>query len=89
MRRKRPDVLKGVNLQIPKGKIFAIVGGNGTGKSTTLKSTCNICKPYGAGFNRREENRQIQVVRIVQGKSGYAAAGPSELVRKKDGERRS
>ena len=40
------DVLKGVNLQIPKGKIFAIVGGNGTGKSTTLKSICNICKPY-------------------------------------------
>lgn len=41
-----PDVLKGVNLNIPKDKIFAIVGGNGTGKSTTLKSICNICKPY-------------------------------------------
>ena len=44
--KEAPDVLKGVNLQIPKGKIFAIVGGNGTGKSTTLKSICNICKPY-------------------------------------------
>lgn len=41
-----PDVLKGVNLEVPKGTLFAIVGGNGTGKSTTLKSICNICKPY-------------------------------------------
>ena len=44
--KEAPDVLKGVNLQVPKEKIFAIVGGNGTGKSTTLKSICNICKPY-------------------------------------------
>ena len=41
-----PDVLRGVSLNVPKGSIFAIVGGNGTGKSTTLKSICNICRPY-------------------------------------------
>lgn len=41
-----PDVLKGVSLNVPKESIFAIVGGNGTGKSTTLKAICNICKPY-------------------------------------------
>ena len=40
------DILRGVNLDIPKGSISAIVGGNGTGKSTTLKSICGICKPY-------------------------------------------
>ena len=41
-----PDILKGVNLQIPKESLFAIVGGNGTGKSTLLKTICNICRPY-------------------------------------------
>lgn len=41
-----PDVLKGVNLQVPKQSIFALVGGNGTGKSTTLKAICNVCRPY-------------------------------------------
>ena len=41
-----PDILKGVSFQVPKEKVFAIVGGNGTGKSTTLKSICHICKPY-------------------------------------------
>lgn len=41
-----PDVLRGVSFDVPKGSLFAIVGGNGTGKSTTLKSLCGICKPY-------------------------------------------
>ncbi len=41
-----PDVLKGVSFDVQKESIFAIVGGNGTGKSTTLKTICNITKPY-------------------------------------------
>ncbi len=40
------DILRGVNFGVPKGKISALLGGNGTGKSTTLKAICNICKPY-------------------------------------------
>lgn len=40
------DVLKGVSLKVSEGQIYAIVGGNGTGKSTTLKSICGICRPY-------------------------------------------
>ena len=44
--KEAPDVLKGVNLKVPKESIFAIVGGNGIGKSTTLKAICNICRPY-------------------------------------------
>ena len=41
-----PDILRGVSLDVPTGTISAIVGGNGAGKSTTLKSICGICKPY-------------------------------------------
>ena len=41
-----PDVLRGVCAEIPKGSLCAIVGGNGAGKSTTLKAICGICKPY-------------------------------------------
>ncbi len=41
-----PDILKGVTLSVERGKVFAIVGGNGTGKSTTVKSLCGIVKPY-------------------------------------------
>ena len=41
-----PDVLQGLSVCVPTGSLFAIVGGNGTGKSTTLKTVCGICKPY-------------------------------------------
>ena len=41
-----PDVLKGVVLRIPQKTLFAVVGGNGTGKSTLLKTICNTCRPY-------------------------------------------
>ena len=41
-----PDILQGTDFAVPEGKIFAIVGGNGAGKSTTLKAICGICKPY-------------------------------------------
>ena len=35
-------VLKGVSLQVPKGKVVALLGANGAGKSTTLKAISNI-----------------------------------------------
>ena len=44
--RNEEDVLRGVSLTVPKGSLFAIVGGNGAGKSTTLKALCGVCKPY-------------------------------------------
>ncbi len=44
--RNSPDVLKGLNLSVPQGALYAVVGGNGTGKSTMLKAICGICKPY-------------------------------------------
>ena len=37
-------VLKGVSLQVPKGKIVALLGGNGAGKSTTLKAVSTLLK---------------------------------------------
>ena len=41
-----PDVLKGLSLKLRKGEIFSIVGGNGTGKSTTLKCISTALRPY-------------------------------------------
>ena len=37
-------VLKGVSLSVPKGGITALLGGNGAGKSTTLKSISNLLR---------------------------------------------
>ena len=35
-------VLKGVSLDVPEGKIVALLGANGAGKSTTLKAISNL-----------------------------------------------
>jgi branched-chain amino acid transport system ATP-binding protein len=35
-------VLKGVSLEVPKGKIVALLGATGAGKSTTLKTISNL-----------------------------------------------
>ncbi|MCK9984010.1 MAG: branched-chain amino acid transport system ATP-binding protein [Azoarcus sp.] len=37
-------VLKGVSLQVPEGRIVAILGGNGAGKTTTLRAVSNLLK---------------------------------------------
>ena len=41
-----PDILRGVSLEVPAGSLCAILGGNGAGKSTTLKAVSGICRPY-------------------------------------------
>lgn len=37
--------LKGISLHIPQGKIVALLGANGAGKSTTLKAISGLVKP--------------------------------------------
>ena len=39
------DIVKNLNLNIPKGKITTIIGSNGCGKSTILKTIARILKP--------------------------------------------
>ena len=44
--RDSADILQGMEVSVPAGKLFAIVGGNGAGKSTALKAICGNCKIY-------------------------------------------
>lgn len=37
-------VLKGVSMQIPEGRIVALLGGNGAGKTTTLRAVSNLLR---------------------------------------------
>lgn len=44
--KESPDIVKGASVKIPRNKLFCIVGGNGTGKSTTMKLLTAQIKPY-------------------------------------------
>jgi branched-chain amino acid transport system ATP-binding protein len=37
-------VLRGVSLSVPKGKVVALLGGNGAGKSTTMKTIVGVLR---------------------------------------------
>ena len=42
----RKSVLKGVNLEVPKGSIFGFLGRNGAGKTTMIKTLLGLQKPH-------------------------------------------
>lgn len=44
--RTLPDVLRGLTVSVPAGCLYAIVGGNGAGKSTALQTACGLHRPY-------------------------------------------
>lgn len=41
-----PDVVRDLNLRVKKGELYALLGGNGTGKTTTLNLIGRLYRPY-------------------------------------------
>lgn len=39
------EAVRGIDLDVPKGKIVTLIGSNGAGKSTTLKTIAGLVKP--------------------------------------------
>lgn len=50
------EALKGISLEVPSGKIVTLVGANGAGKSTTLKSIVGLVKPKSGGITYEEKD---------------------------------
>ena len=44
-RKGRDQILKGVNLQVPKGKLTFLLGSSGSGKSVLLKHVLGLLRP--------------------------------------------
>lgn len=50
------EALKGISLEVPSGKIVTLVGANGAGKSTTLKSIVGLVKPKSGSITYEEKD---------------------------------
>src|ERR1700723_2303040 len=66
-------VLKGVSLSVQKGGIVALLGANGSGKTTTLKAISNLL---------HSERGEVTKGSIVFGSAEVQALSPNEVVRR-------
>lgn len=57
-----PDILKGFTLEVPENQIYALMGGNGAGKTTVLSLITGLLKAY-RGKIRLEKRRLEQYSR--------------------------
>lgn len=80
--KKSPDIVKGLNLKINKGELFGIVGGNGTGKTTTLSLMSGLCAPYRGEVLVNGENI-LKTHKLYDGILGVLPQNPQSVFVKK------
>lgn len=76
-----PDVIKGLNLKVRKGEIFAILGGNGTGKTTALSLVSGFNKPYRGDVYINGENI-LKLKNLYDGRMGILPQNPQSVFAK-------
>lgn len=77
-----PDVVKGLHLQIKQGELFAILGGNGCGKTTTLSLISRLNTPY-RGEVRIKGEKISQIANLYGDTLGVLPQNPQALFVKK------
>lgn len=73
-----PDVIKGLNVKIGRGELFAIVGGNGTGKTTALSLISGLKTPYRGKVLINGEN-PLKIKNLYDGVLGVLPQNPQAL----------
>jgi branched-chain amino acid transport system ATP-binding protein len=83
-------ILNGASLKVSRGQIVALLGGNGTGKSTLLKATSGLLKPWSGSITfdgeRIDGLRPDKIVRhglvqVTQGKEAFPGMTVEENLR--------
>ena len=84
------QILRGIDMAVPEGRIVALLGGNGTGKSTLLKAVSGLLPVWSGAieFNGEEiGNRKPHVIvrrgltQVTQGKDMYPGMTVEENLR--------
>ncbi|AWW26874.1 MULTISPECIES: ABC transporter ATP-binding protein [unclassified Acetobacterium] len=83
-----PDVVKDLSLRVRKGEFYCLVGGNGTGKTTSLSLISGINKPYrGKVLLNGRDVRKLTDKELFHGMLGVLPQSPQSLFVKKTVER--
>ena len=78
------DVIRDLSFQVKKGEFYAVVGGNGTGKSTTLSLLCRIRAPYRGKISLDGQDiRKFSDRELYNGYLGVLPQNPQSLFLKK------
>jgi branched-chain amino acid transport system ATP-binding protein len=84
------QILNGVSLTVKRGQIVALLGGNGTGKSTLLKTISGLLRPWrgsivfdGEQIGGLRADRIVQrgLVQVTQGKDAIPTMSVEENLR--------
>jgi branched-chain amino acid transport system ATP-binding protein len=84
------QILNGASLRVARGQIVALLGGNGTGKSTLLKATSGLIRPWsgtitfdGARIDGLRPDAIVKrgLVQVTQGKEVFPAMTVEENLR--------
>lgn len=71
------EIVKNLNLRIPKGKITTIIGANGCGKSTILKTIARVLQPKQGNIYLDGENILNKDPRDIAKKMAFLPQSPS------------
>lgn len=79
-----PDVVQDLSLTVKKGEFYALVGGNGTGKSTTLSLLGRVHQPYkGRIYLEGRDLRSFSDRELYCGYLGVLPQNPQSIFLKK------
>jgi branched-chain amino acid transport system ATP-binding protein len=74
------QILNGINLDVKQGQIITLLGGNGTGKSTLIKSISGLIRPFTGSINFSNQDItsfqphnivKLGLVQVTQGKEVF------------------
>ena len=78
----RPPTLKGVDLDVHRGELMAIVGRNGAGKSTLAKVVCRFEKDCTGSMMLMDEDLMTLSIKECADRVGYVMQNPNQMISK-------
>jgi energy-coupling factor transporter ATP-binding protein EcfA2 len=75
-----PEVLKGLNFKISQGDVIAVLGHNGSGKTTMVKSALGLLKPSSGEVMIGDKNSRQMTVAQAANTIGFVFQSPTQML---------